>query len=347
LRLRRMGIGDTTPGVPMSNVFAVGNKGVTVTFLFLGYGGRPVAMPGPIALMNGTQKDDDNVEAARWRHYIDHGGIDFRSVSIQDFARRISPRDDRLYNRMKDRQLEWIEKFVILDGSDRFDHWDERDYSIKGCVRPKWSYASHPACNVFHDLDLLSFDDFRFLGHGSFRSSLLLPVGDSGTTVLKTNRLEDDAQRHFDEYAFSQTQMEALVMLQTHSSNRTMNIYGYCGTDTLTEPGEEIEDSIIPNHYAWYIQAELDKIQVEDVVPMNKYTPEEKLEMCITLAESIAELHGNREGPLMSHDLGLDQFLRSKKDGLIKLNDFNKAHVLEFDPEANEYCKIWSHQGGT
>jgi len=160
--------------------------------------------------------------------------------------------------------------------------------------------------------------------------------------VLKTNRYFH--RREFKNYAYSQAQNEALVMLQTHSSKRTMTLYGLCGTSTLVEPGNEIEKTIIPNNWKWVSQETLDEQQTEDVKPMNGLSPEEKLHVATVMAESIAELHGNREGVIVSHDIGFDQWLRSKKDGLIKFNDFNKAHILKWNPETQQYCKFWSHQ---
>lgn len=158
--------------------------------------------------------------------------------------------------------------------------------------------------------------------------------------VLKTNRIYE--HRGYNNYAFQQTGMEALAMLQTHSSNRTMDIYGFCGTSILVEPGDNIEKKIVPNDWKWVSQEELDKKQVEGVKPQNDLSPEEKLEIALSMAESLALLHGNAEGVIISHDVGFDQWLRSKRDGLIKLNDFNKARALYWNPRRNEYCKVYS-----
>lgn len=155
--------------------------------------------------------------------------------------------------------------------------------------------------------------------------------------VLKTNRYASN--RNFKNYAFSQTQNEALCMLKVQTA---MSIYGYCGASILVEPGDEIEDWLIPNDWAYMKQKKLDKIQKVDgdVKPQNNLTLQEKLDVAIIMTESIAEMHGNREGAIVSHDIAFDQWLRSKKDGRIKLNDFNKARILYWNPGQNKYCKV-------
>jgi len=185
---------------------------------------------------------------------------------------------------------------------------------------------------------------YRYLGRGAYRDTWAInEFGGEETidSVLKTNRMH--RERYFKNYDYSQTQMEALSMMLSAGSNRTMSIYGYCGTSVHVEPGTPIHHSVI--RFEVYIsQEELDKEQVDDVKPRNAYTPEEKLDLALTMAEGIAELHGNPGGLIVSHDLAFDQWLKSTKDGLIKLNDFNKAAVLNWNPERNEYCKIHSSQ---
>lgn len=51
-------------------------------------------------------------------------------------------------------------------------------------------------------------------------------------SVLKINRLYEN--RNFRQYDYTQNQMEALVMLQTHSSTLTMDIYGTCYLLSIT-----------------------------------------------------------------------------------------------------------------
>ena len=70
-------------------------------------------------------------------------------------------------------------------------------------------------------------------------------------------------------------------------------------------------------------QTELDKLQVDDVRPMNNLTNHQKLDIAIAMAESIAEIHGYEGGVIIHGDIHPYQWLSNKK-GEIKLNDFSK-----------------------
>jgi len=282
------------------------------------------------------------------------GGLDLDPVPTNHFARTIILRDSKKYGQHRLRLLDQLDQTITSEDvareeTDRFEHYDEIDYSENkqnGCYRPRWSYSHRPNCNDFHEIDIVDRRsvEAKFLGTGYFRASWALSYGgrDVEDVVLKINRLYE--YRNFKQYDYSQTQMEALCMLETHSSNRTMNIYGHCGTSVQVEPGYSIEDTLLDHR--WIRQEHLDRYRQPDgdVRPFNDYTPEEKLEIALAMAEGLAELHGNRHGVLVSHDLGLDQYLVSKKDGLLKLNDFNKARALCWNPTSQTYGKIWSRQ---
>lgn len=292
----------------------------------------------------------------------DYGGLHFTSLSLsikgEEFSRGIILNDKQIYIRMRRKQLLDMDESTTSDDIDvdpqRYEPFDELPYpSHNGCYRLKWTYgvSAYGNCNEFHSLNfrgMLAHNQnggIKYLGRGSFRETWLLETpsaDDAEGCVLKTNR--ESEGRTFKNYAYSQTQNEVLAMLETHSSDTTMDIYGYCGTSTIVEPGYEIEPILIPTEWEYVEQEKLDKAQVEDVKPMNSLSPEEKLDVAITMAESIALLHGHPKGVIVSHDIGFDQFLISKKDGLLKQNDFNKIHPLYWNPEKNEYCKFWSHQ---
>lgn len=70
----------------------------------------------------------------------------------------------------------------------------------------------------------------------------------------------------------------------------------------------------------------------------NDYTVEEKLDMALSMAESLADLHGFRDGVIVHDDVQLCQWLRTK-DGRIKLGDFNRAEVMEYDLKKKKYCR--------
>lgn len=87
-------------------------------------------------------------------------------------------------------------------------------------------------------------------------------------------------------------------------------------------------------------QKYLDKF--DDVHPMNNYTIGEKLEIALQMAESLADLHGYEGGVIVHDDVQLCQWLRNA-NGTLKLGDFNRAEMMEWNDEKQQYCK---HENG-
>jgi len=225
--------------------------------------------------------------------------------------------------------------------------------------------------------------DVQYMGRGHFREGWLIDDAQRRPGfdfVLKTIRLwERDT---FNPYSVSHTRTEAVTMLHTSNSNRTTNMYvtnhlllvrscqmlvfkigtptdpnvvldifcsfnpsrryGHCSTSVMVERGIPYRKTINKS-WGWRDQKKLDEQMKDDVVPANNYTAREKLDIVLAMAEGLADMHGNPEGPITNNDLGLDQWLRGH-DGIIKLNDFNKAKILEWNDKEQQYCKFWSHQ---
>merc|ERR1740117_2246057 len=74
------------------------------------------------------------------------------------------------------------------------------------------------------------------------------------------------------------------------------------------------------------------------LLSLNNYTIQEKLNMAIRMAESIADLHGFVDGVIVHDDVQLCQWLQTM-DGTLKLGDFNRAEVMEYNYQKKEYCK--------
>ena len=138
---------------------------------------------------------------------------------------------------------------------------------------------------------------------------------------------------------FHKTRMDALVMERLSLSPRITEMYGFCSTSIMTEPlpGEVLEEAV-PNRGKINRQDLLDK---DDVNPKNPYSPEQKLEMALTMAEALADLHGFEGGIIVHDDIDLGQYLRTS-DGRIKLNDFNRAKALLYDSIKEEYCNYYN-----
>lgn len=135
--------------------------------------------------------------------------------------------------------------------------------------------------------------------------------------------------------SFLKIHNEAIIMERLTSAPSIVDIYGHCGTSILAEtmPGEVTTD-IVP--LPGYIdQSDLDK---KPTLCQNNLTIQEKLEIAIVMAESMAEIHGFVGGVMVHGDIHPDQYLRSK-DGKVKLNDFNNAEILDWNvKQNNQYC---------
>lgn len=66
--------------------------------------------------------------------------------------------------------------------------------------------------------------------------------------------------------------------------------------------------------------------------------------MALQMAESIADLHGFKDGVIVHDDIQLCQWLRNR-DGKLKLGDFNRARVLQWDRRKQKYCPYNNGKG--
>lgn len=124
---------------------------------------------------------------------------------------------------------------------------------------------------------------------------------------------------------------DSMVMELLTSSPRIANIYSFCALSSLIEyaPGN-LEEYVMRN--------EVEREDDDDPTPKNDYIkPLEKLEMALELAKGIAAMHGYEGGVLANVDVQIGQFCRGK-DGLIKILDFNRAEVLMYSEEDEQYC---------
>jgi len=163
------------------------------------------------------------------------------------------------------------------------------------------------------------------------------------------------------------------------ASKVVSNMYAFCGSSIIVEIGQSITQKIVPNKRIGRIhtfsgrisQRDLDKLQKEDVYPMNDYSLTEKLDIAIQMAESLAEMHGFPGGVITNDDISLDQWLEAD-DGRIILvsrtassstsyirvsqyshsfclfqqNDSNDSIFMEWNAQKQEYCKYWRSFNG-
>ena len=191
-------------------------------------------------------------------------------------------------------------------------------------------------------MDLLG-NNLWYLGRGHFRQAFCINGTLSPDVTLKVMRWTSDKEI-FSTNRYEKTRMDALVMERLTSSPRITDMYGYCATSILVEslPGE-IWETVVPAPRKITRDDLNDELDVDN---KNAMTPTKKIELALEISEALAELHGYREGVISHDDIDFGQFLRTK-NGMVKLNDFNRAKPMLWDPIKEQYCKYYNgHIGG-
>lgn len=189
-------------------------------------------------------------------------------------------------------------------GIENQENWpeDTEDQNIE-CRHPSWARKPKPSCNAFHELVMSNWNDKQYVSHGDYRDVWLLdhfPLSGNPNddelyqTALKMTRYYIDYERetYWGVLGDANT-MEALTV-----SPRIVDIYGYCGASVWVEsmPGDLVND-IVYHKGDGLIKPE--KLHDDtELNPLNKYKIEEKLEMALVFAESLADLHGFKDGVL-------------------------------------------------
>ncbi|CAJ1942930.1 unnamed protein product [Cylindrotheca closterium] len=298
---------------------------------------------------------------------IDVGGWLF----FRQFAMPSTPIDPTQPNRLFDFEGKFGDARKILSSDEKAakKNWNEKILSKKSlrkyyefsadledqeneCRRPNWTHLYKPNCNSMHEIDILAdfpsgrtrLKDFQdldsfYISHGYFRDVWVVDSQDRGEkTILKVSRWRHD----YGVDLLHEIMRDALIMERMSMSPRIVDMYGHCGSAVQVEAiPYEIEEVIVPGD--GYAKAG-DLRDELDVRPQNQYTATEKLEMALEMAESLADLHGFADGIIVHDDVQLCQWLRTK-DGFLKLGDFNRAEVMNFNSTSGEYCKYQNGPG--
>lgn len=156
------------------------------------------------------------------------------------------------------------------------------------------------------------------------------------SAVLKTFRWGQDMG---DTENWEMIQAEALIMERLTKSPRIMNIYGHCGFSVSAEVVPiEFEEVAVPGEGYQSIE-EVEERNKDGIRPYNNFTSDQKLGFALEMAESLADLHGFKDGVIVHDDVQMCQWLR-KPDGTMKLGDFNRATIMQYDVENEQYCKF-------
>ncbi len=150
--------------------------------------------------------------------------------------------------------------------------------------------------------------------------------------------------RSFNMKDISKIQKEASILEQLSSSPRVLDIYGYCGASVLVEAMASDLHTKIIHGKGIDSQEMLDSL--DNLYPRNNFTSSEKLQISIDMAESLADIHGIKGGPIIHADTHIEQWLIAP-DGSVKLNDFNNAHLPLWNEKKGRYCLSHRKYGGT
>jgi serine/threonine protein kinase len=270
------------------------------------------------------------------------GGIEIESLQAGRYIREIHADDTKRFERER-------EKLLREDDHEHvpFAYWHQEELSDlhTACRRAKWMEYQFPNCNDFHHFDLsrnydevlarLAGDeqdyDNYYINRGFYRDVWvnMKPAVDKRKTILKTMQYTYDFN-YRDHYNVNR---EALVMERLAAANNIVDVHGHCATSVLVEAIPfEVEEYIIPG------SGYLNQGEVRDE-PYNPFSPLEKLEMAVEMAESIAVLHGFKDGVIVHNDIQLRQWLRTR-EGRLKLGDFNRAKFPDWNDEKENYCKF-------
>jgi hypothetical protein len=197
--------------------------------------------------------------------------------------------------------------------------------------------------------------DVQYIAHGYYRDTFgFKPIGGKyynpheREIVVKSLRYKHEPHRR----NLLKVYNEAILMDILQTSPVTANTFGHCATSIIVEKGHEIAPYIVPyvpQHQpiepGRISQTNLDRLQQHDVHPFNEryLSLEQKLDIAIAIAESIAELHGLPWGVTTNDDLALEQWL-VPMDGRAPaiLNDFNNAVVMSWNTKQQIYCPYYT-----
>lgn len=172
-----------------------------------------------------------------------------------------------------------------------------------------------------------------FFRSGAFRTVFLTSPHDDVTTVLKTFNFD----QKYDTWALDSMRVDALVAERMTSNPAIVDIFASCGLAGIHEASVHghIGNIAIP-HGLGRIDTPLN--DVYRLQPQNNILPLTKLRWSKQMADAVAALHSFPDGRIVHNDIQLTQFLFFE-DGNLKLNDFNRAEILLFNEQDEEYCR--------
>ncbi len=235
-----------------------------------------------------------------------------------------------------------------------FQHFSTKD--SENCEpMATWQSMAFPTCNSLHELNIFDTSPYlakltpqqnmirntysaKLLGNGWFRDAWDVFDGvHNKSFALKTLRL----QRDFLPEYFELHRRDAVALERLTQSPYVIDVYGYCGQSTM-------------NELAFQNNQLNDLYRMATGPMMNNFSPyilKTKLQIAAMTALAVAHLHSV---PIDHNIEGLDRQTKTPASivhydinprnvvimpsGKPKLNDFNVAEFLKWNPEINATC---------
>jgi hypothetical protein len=235
------------------------------------------------------------------------------------------------------------------DVTQRYPHMDSGDQAFKKGILPvqflvnpyendecvpfsDWQTSHAPSCNNFHEMDLISKNQFTLFGtKGYWRHAWKVrnDMFNNSTTstynknlpknsVLKTLRYEHNYEQEF--YHFNQ--IDAMVMERLTASPYVMDVYGFCGNSALTE----------------FASTTMNQFRKK-----SDLSSWERLKLSRKIALGLEDVHsidGDFNVTVVHNDLNPSNILM--KGTTPKFNDFNIGELLTWNKKHNRPCKFES-----
>jgi len=138
--------------------------------------------------------------------------------------------------------------------------------------------------------------------------------------------------------------IDSLVSEMFSSSPLYVELYKSCALSAVAEamPYGTVDAYALP------LQKDRGKIPLNDksdVDPKNNMTITQKLTFAIEMAEAISLMHNYPGGVIVHDDVHLEQFLVTEDHQHIKMQDFNRAEIMLWDEDNQEYCRYLNGPG--
>ena len=194
----------------------------------------------------------------------------------------------------------------------------------------QWQDEQHPSCLRIHEISLSNFhhrdqEQVRLVGDGAYRSVWMVREHDGTKRSLKTFKYSKHKwwnKRELMPRWLRRHRIDAVASEQLTASPYVANIYGFCANAALYDYADEGD--------------------LYSFIKSTNRTRTESLRVAYHVAAAVADAHhlDHRNRATIAHtDIKPDQFLLL--DGMYKLNDFNRAHLISWDPNQDKQCGFY------